>query len=195
MLDVGCKLKMKQTLTLIGLFWATFVFAQANNCDSIPWTKERKLFWNDFQATPDLTTKDTAQSFSRLYKKWSLRGDTLSIIVSCYFKPCLSWSKSKYSDTLLMHEQGHFDISEYFRRLSIKRFSEQNFKRQNIKSEIESINLDIDSQLKQFVALYESKTDFSRNKAMQVEWTNKILSLIDSLREFDQPKIVKEIVK
>ena len=185
---------MKQLFTLIALFWATFIYAQAGNCDSIPWTKERKLSWTDFKATPDTSSKDTAQSFIRLHKKWSLRGDTVSIIVSNYFKPCFAWSKSKISDTLLIHEQGHFDISEYFRRLLIKRFSEQNFKRSTLKAEIDNIFLDIENQQQQFLALYESKTDFSRNKTIQVEWANKIKILLDSLKEFDQQKITKEVI-
>ena len=186
---------MKQLLTLIGFFCTTFVFAQANNCDSIPWAKERKLSWNDFKAKPDTSSKDTVQSFIRLYRKWSLRGDSLSIFISGYFKPCLAWSKTKNADTLLIHEQGHFDISEYFKRLSVKRFSEQNFKRANLKTEIENINRDIEVQQKQFIALYESETDFSRNKTKQIEWTNKILDLLDSMKEFDKAVIVKEVLR
>ncbi|MEP7164590.1 MAG: hypothetical protein ABI741_07845 [Ferruginibacter sp.] len=182
---------MKHLLTLIGILWTSCLFAQTGNCDSIIWSKDRKLSWSDFKAKPDTALKDTAQSFIRLHKKWSLRGDTVTINVSSYFRPCLAWTKTKNADTLLMHEQGHFDISEYFRRLSIKRFSEQNFTRPNLKREIEAINLDIESQQKQLIDLYEVKTGNSRNRAVQVEWTNKILSLIDSLKEFDQPKITK----
>jgi hypothetical protein len=101
---------MKQYLTLIGLFWASFLFAQDNNCDSISWTKERKLSWADFKASPDTSTKDVAMSAIRLHKKWKLAGDTITIMISNYFRPCYAWSKSKDSDTLLMHEQGHFNI-------------------------------------------------------------------------------------
>ena len=182
---------MKQVLTFIAFLYSTFLFAQTGNCDSIPWSKERKLSWADFKATPDTGSKDTAQSYIRLHKKWSLRADTLTITVAGYFKPCFAWTKSKNADTLLMHEQGHFDISEYFRRLMVKRFSEQNFKRESFKKEIEAINLDIQTQQTAFVALYESKTDHSKNRAQQIEWTNKIRSLVESLKEFDQFKLIK----
>ncbi len=182
---------MKQLLLLVGFFCSTFSFAQTSNCDSISWTKDRKLSWADFKAAPDTSIKDTAQSYIRLHKKWSLRGDTLTITIANYFKPCLAWTKSKNADTLLMHEQGHFDISEYFRRLMVKRLSEQNFKRESFKNEMAAINQDIEAQQKAFIALYELLTDHSKNREMQIEWSNKIQSLIESLKEFDQARLIK----
>ncbi|MFT3910901.1 MAG: hypothetical protein QM737_15895 [Ferruginibacter sp.] len=186
---------MKYLLIITGILWTGFVFAQAKNCDSIVWSKERKLSWVDFRAVPDTNTKDTAQSFIRLYKKWSLRGDTLTITILNYFKPCMAWSRSKNADTLLIHEQGHFDISEYFRRSMIKRLSEQNFKRQTYKMEMQAIYTDIEKQQQEFIALYELKTGYSKNREIQVEWTNKIQALIESLAVFDTTKIVKIITE
>src|SRR5207249_3209014 len=99
--------KMKLFLTIFGLFGATLVFGQnTGGCDSILWTKERKLSWNDFKAPPDTTTEDVSLSSIRLYYRWKLSGDTLIIIVSNWFRPCFAWSKVKNSDSLLIHEQG-----------------------------------------------------------------------------------------
>ena len=54
-----------------------------------------------------------------------------------------------------------------------------------------SINQDIEAQQKAFIALYELLTDHSKNKEMQIEWSKKILSLIESLKEFDQARLIK----
>ncbi|MEO6490101.1 MAG: hypothetical protein ABIO04_09200 [Ferruginibacter sp.] len=186
---------MKHLFTLIGLFVSGCLFAQGNNCDSIAWAKDRKLMWTDFRATPDTSIKDVALSAIRLQKKWKLVGDTVSINIYSYFRPCYAWSKSKDSDTLLMHEQGHFNISEYFRRMMIKKLSEQNFKRRNLANDIQTIYLDINSQLKMFSELYDAKTDFSRNRGAQIEWTGKIMSMIDSLEAFADINIRKFVTE
>lgn len=184
---------MRYVLTLICFFTATMLFAQKTNCDSISWSKERKLSWDDFKADADTTTDYVTQSSIRLYYKWKLLADTLTISVANYFRPCFAWSKVKGADSLLVHEQGHFTISEYFRRLFIKRLSEQNFKRKNLQSEIQKIYRAISDEQKLLVDQYEARTDFGRIKSRQSEWNEKIANMLDSLIEFDKVEITKQI--
>src|SRR5262245_36804038 len=123
---------MKLAITLMLLFHATFLLSQGNNCDSIHWTKSAKLSWSDFKAVPDTTVDAGATSSLGIAYILKRTNDSVSIKTVCYFKPCLSWCKFKNSDTLLIHEQGHFNIAEYFRRLFIKRVFEYRFHDENV---------------------------------------------------------------
>jgi hypothetical protein len=73
--------------------------------------------------------------------------------------------------------------------------SEQNFKRKSLSGEIQAIYLDIIAQQRVYNELYDTKTGSGKNWEAQVEWTNKILSLLDTVAEFDKIKITKAITE
>lgn len=101
------------------------------------------------------------------------------------FNPCLSWSKNKESDRLLRHEQLHFDITEYFRRLYYKRVAEARYSPANINVLMRNIyqNIIYESQVMQ--EDYDVQTNHSLDADQQAAWQQKVADLLDGLRAYD----------
>jgi len=99
----------------------------------LPWSSNRPIEWDDFQGrTPEYaeTILQAAQIHITIWWRlemimeydcehhiWkaAVRGD--SLVVTNTMNPSLSWiAPGKQSNTILTHEQGHFDINEVYRR-------------------------------------------------------------------------------
>src|SRR6187431_1107599 len=107
---------MKILLIALLLFvFSAGASAQLQN-DTIYWSPCYKLKWDDFKGKPDTPSKYGAVSNPVVKYYLSANEDSFTIRVICFFIKSKSWSIFKNSDTLLIHEQGHFDISELFAR-------------------------------------------------------------------------------
>lgn len=90
--------------------------------ESIRWSS-RSLIWDDFPILESIGGKYEAQVHSKVYYEGSLENRDLSIFAS--MNPNLSGriaidTITKDSDQLLIHEQYHFNVSEYCARLMRK---------------------------------------------------------------------------
>lgn len=173
-------LKMKIAITLILIFLFNRSFAQ----DTIYWQPNYKLKWQDFQGIPDSSSKDGAISYPVIRYHLSANEDSFNVKVICFFIRSKSWSKFKKNDTLLMHEQGHFDIAELFARKLRKTFSEYKFNRQTVGKDIDKIFLLNRQQRTETDMLYDKETNHSQNTRQQVLWIKKIKTELDSLKDF-----------
>ena len=163
-------------------------FAQADKCDTINWTKKTKLNWSNFKAKPDTASSFKAVSVAGIGYNAQNIGDTLMIGIHCSFYTCESWTKSG-SGNLLKHEQTHFDIAEYFKRLFIKKLTASQLKRQSAFAQIQSIYEEIERLRDDFDNKYDSETNFSRNKAKQDKWMINIRMRIDKLNLIDKEQV------
>jgi len=116
----------------------TITSPSENDPNLIPWSKDYKITWDDFQGKPDrkyakelekFGAKVTATIDHRL--NWAIDDATtkikvqiIEVKVRCFFNKKLSWvrksllSKDKeYLKTVLNHEQGHLDLAEEHVRL------------------------------------------------------------------------------
>ena len=94
--------------------------------DIIPWSPEYCLNWSDFQAESNPAIYEDSHSFIKYGFTWIVDSDKLNenvvflinqITVSVEFNPLLSWVRtSELNDSLLKHEQGHFDLAEIIKR-------------------------------------------------------------------------------
>lgn len=181
---------MKTLFLLTLLFLSHDSNSQIINCDSIPWSNTIKLRWTDFKAQPDTTSEYGAISRISIAYKLTQVNDIVKIVVKCFFNPCISWRKSTSNDkTGLLHEQSHFDIAQYFKRLFIKRILEKQFSRQNFLKEVKDIYTTIASERASEDKKYDEKTDYSRNKQEQFRMTEKYKKMIESLKGFDKTSI------
>jgi len=171
------------------------VLAQNKQCDSIVWKADRKLTWNDFRGEPILSTAIAAKTQYSFSRTWNTRGFTLTTSMICYFSPCLSWSKNKNSENLLAHEQGHFDIAEYFRRLYYKRISEAYYSPPTLQSTMENIYRNILHDSERMQRAYDNETTHSLKKEQQQQWLIKIAGLLDSVRQYDKTEITVTLPK
>ncbi|MBX9449849.1 MAG: hypothetical protein KL787_09070 [Taibaiella sp.] len=123
---------MKNTLIISFILFYYWGFAQQHNNtlmqgqpqyaadDTLHWSKDRKLTWDDFQGIPDTTSTGMAGTSSGFVTKSKYTSDsTISIVVSAVFYKKESWVKAEFKDSAtLNHEQGHFDIAEVYARKS-----------------------------------------------------------------------------
>jgi len=94
--------------------------------DIISWSHDYCLKWSDFKAESNPGIYEDSHSFIKYGFTWVVDSDKLNknivflinqITVSVEFHPLLSWVRtSELNDSLLKHEQGHFDLAEIIKR-------------------------------------------------------------------------------
>jgi hypothetical protein len=167
------------------LFCIQFLsFSKASAQDTIYWQPTYKLKWEDFQGIPDSSSKDGAISRPAIKYHLSANEDSFNVKVICFFIRSKSWSKFKESDTLLMHEQGHFDIAELFSRKLRKAFAEYKFNAQTVGKDIDKLFILNKQERTAMDALYDKETNHSQNKQQQILWNKKIKTELNSLKKF-----------
>ena len=129
---------------MIRLITAIFILS-LSGVNHIEWDTKRKLEWSDFKGEPNANSSFFAMTNSGIKYGWSSSFDgskrTFEFEVSSYFDANNSWVKEgKNSDSLLVHEQIHFDISELKARELRTRLKSFNYT-QNYKFEIVTMNL------------------------------------------------------
>ncbi|QEC69761.1 hypothetical protein FRZ67_21575 [Panacibacter ginsenosidivorans] len=146
----------------------------------IEWSKNRKLTWDDFKGTPKvLTNINTA---AQTYCGFAYRSSTSSMISSARsftkatFDCRLSWVKpeEKGRADLLEHEQGHFDLSEIYRRLLSKRLSQEKINSFNSSAATDRIYKDVSSSYLTRQEAYERETNYGLDRQKQLEWEKEI---------------------
>jgi len=151
----------------------------------LPWTKERRLTWADYQGKPLKTEWASATTASGItYTLSSTIGNSesrLEIMVTSLFYPDKSWYKPDLcDDVVLSHEQLHFDITELFARKFRARLKGlKNDK--NIKKKVRAIFVEINKELGAFQNKYDRETNFSRNLEQQFIWNKKIAETLSEL--------------
>src|SRR5579859_591137 len=167
------------------LFWTLLLsFNKTYAQDTIYWQPTYKLKWEDFQGIPDSSSKDGAISRPVIKYHLSANEDSFNVKVICFFIRSKSWSKFKKNDTLLMHEQGHFDIAELFARKLRKAFAEYKFNAQTVGKDIDKLFILNKQERTERDVLYDKETNHSQNKQQQVLWNKKIKSELDNLKKF-----------
>lgn len=152
------------------------VFCQEQ--ETIPWSSDRKLTWEDFKGKPLKTEWAAATTASGISYEFSTSGtlDNLKVNFKVHtdFYPQKSWYRPEMCDSVVLsHEQLHFDISELFARKMRKKLKETSFT-QNVKAEVREIYREILKSLTAFQNKYDHQTNFSRNIEQQLIWNKKI---------------------
>jgi hypothetical protein len=171
---------MKIAITLVFAFLLNRSFAQ----DTIYWRADYKLKWEDFQGIPDSSSKDGAISRPVIKYHLSANEDSFNVKVICFFLRSKSWSKFKKNDTLLMHEQGHFDIAELFARKLRKAFAAYKFNTQTVGKDIDQLFILNKQERSELDMLYDKETNHSQDTRQQVLWIKKIKAELDTLQKY-----------
>lgn len=152
--------------------------------DTIYWSPCYKLKWEDFQGKADSSSQFGAVSRPGIKYYLSANEDSFNVKVICFFIKSRSWTRLKSSDTLLMHEQVHFDIAELFARKLRKSFSEYKFNYQTAGKDIDKLFLLNKQERIKMDTLYDKETNFSRNRKQQLLWNEKIKPELDKLKRY-----------
>src|ERR1051326_7957876 len=127
-----------KTVLLLSLAWMALCASMADP-DLIYWSG-KKLSWADFKGKHDENNPLDAYTYYQVSFDPQIKAaDSLIIKISCVFsKSRSSVRKPKMNDTLLMHEQGHFDIAEVNALRFCKKLSACHFTAANAQSLLDS---------------------------------------------------------
>ena len=153
----------------------TMVIAQEN---AVEWTPEVELKWTDFKGKPNeksIIAAVTASGISYTFNALERDGYyEVEYSVNTFFYPDQSWYRPQVCDDLVLsHENLHFDITELFARKMRKEMDQTRFT-ENVRSEIKAIYHRILQELAAFQELYDTETNFSRNRNAQQRWNQEI---------------------
>jgi len=178
-------MKILRNLLILTLFTVIYGFGVNGDADNdkIYWNQNTRLQWNDFKGKPDNSQIYDASTESTV--KCDLKGDneSITITVVCFFERSKSWvKKGKKNDTLLKHEQGHFDLAELYTRKLRKAMKEAKFTDKTINTEFRKIYQKYVGDLKKEQTLYDKETRHSIIYDKQKEWEARIAA---DLKEMD----------
>ena len=149
--------------------------------DSIPWTSGYKLKWQDFRGVPDRGSDRVAITVSNIGYSLTYNSTSFTVKVKCVFEKRKSWTTTLDS-LVLIHEQGHFDISEIFARKLRKAFKEYKFNAKTVQVDLKEIFTKINSERRLYNQLYDIETNSSQNQTMQQQWNKKIADELLALK-------------
>jgi hypothetical protein len=181
--------RLTTLLVLISLGW----MCQAQSTE-IKWAKNSRLGWNDFQGRIESTSDHAAKTFSGFKYSASVLKRTnsteIDFVVYAYFIKDLSWSHSdKRSNTLLGHEQGHFDIAELYARLLRKALAEYPYPKNLDDNVFDDIFNSYQHQRDSVQATYDKDTNHSRFKEGQMLWEKFLAGEINRFGNYADTKV------
>lgn len=177
---------MKSLITIFTLFFCSgAILAQENpgGKDYIYWSDEYELVWTDFEEIPERYSEHAAFSVVGYESSFNMNGQRYEAEIKTYFSKNESWSKS-WIASLLLHEQGHFDLAEVNARLFRKRVKEAMEAGTISVSVFEEMSDEAMAELDKAQKAYDEETNFSMNYRAQLEWSEKIAAQLKSLEAF-----------
>lgn len=174
------------SLVLILASFYSFVLPQPGG-DEIYWRKGIKLTWDDFQAEPNLKSGHTAVTSSRIKQNIYYGGnDSVSVAINACFLPNKSWvAFYGKEDSILQHEQLHFDICELHARKFRKIVADSTFSNVDIRNSLVNILNQIWLDLDAMEKLYDQETKRSMDRNKQKEWEIKIEKELKELEQYE----------
>jgi hypothetical protein len=150
-----------------------------SDSDTIYYSMDRPISWDDFQGKVDVNSIAGAVTSSGFGYGAAIttREDAIYIDldVYTYFSRSHSWKKSMiHSDYHLEHEQHHFDITMLGAERFCAAIRQAHFTASNYKQLINDIFERIFNENTELQETYDNQTEHSINREMQVAWNKKI---------------------
>lgn len=156
------------------------------------------ISWNDFKENP---------GYDKYYRKrakthWRLSIDIvdsnaqtnnqLKVNVEAILIRSLSWVRStnRIDNNLLIHEQLHFDMVEWFARRLRETLSKENFSIENYKKKIKNLYRNSLKELRNKQSDYDFETHGGNSLIEQNQWAKEIIEGIKGLREFSSSSVI-----
>ena len=181
------------------IFWYIFnssVSLQENK-DVILWDQTKKLTWNDFKGKPERRFAAASTSYDIL--KDIKKTDDLSaaVVVKAVFFCKDSWKNDYWAEeTILNHEQKHFDVVELFARKLRKSLQDAKFVNyEDLEKRSDEIYKIIDKQMDIYQDKYDDESDGSMDGSKQKIWNKKILDEINSLEVYKNISFTVTFIK
>lgn len=143
--------------------------------ETIYYNKNMKLTWKDFTGEPVMAGNAAAVTMSGFGYKASLKkaGDKgqLNIAVYCYFTKNKSWVKpNAKTGYILLHEQGHFDISYLAAQLFIQKAKELSSDAIACNKSLPELYNNVIAQMQKMQSDYDTQTKNGQLEVLQDKW-------------------------
>lgn len=147
----------------------------ANAQDTIHWRKDYQLSWPDFKGSPANNTSHKASTSSGISYSYTLHDSAYAFTAIAFFDSNKSWSKTNDSN-LLVHEQGHFDITQIYARRLQAALSKLTESTTIDEKKISTTSQKIIAEKNTFQRKYDLETGYGSNQTKQRQWTELIQS-------------------
>ncbi len=177
---------MKYFAIIIALIiFSSFLFTEKDK-DIILWQPDRPLTWDDFKGKPKRRFAAASTSYDILKNVSANNTASATLSIQAVFFCKDSWRNKYWTDnTVLEHEQKHFDIVELFSRKLRKLLQETPYLNYfDVKSKSDSLYTIIDKQMDVYQDKYDDETDGSMNGDRQREWSKKIINEINNFNSY-----------
>lgn len=164
-------------------------FNENKQSDTLRWRKDYHLNWSDFQGKDESNSPYSAQS-NCIYTLKTIpdfSNDTLyitEVLHPCFTRKA-SWVKpDALQDSLLLHEQLHFDLCELYGRKFRQRLKTLDFSLLQFDAQIKSTFESIWKEYGDAQRMYDAETEHGIIREKQNEWIIKVENELEQLREF-----------
>lgn len=150
------------------------------------WDAHNKLTWKDFKDTLITDSHRAAATNSGIRLDFTqTEQNSLTVNAICAMYPDGSWVDStRKSDYILLHEQYHFNITEYWCRKLKKDLAAARYSTKNFKEKIELIRKDDYSQCRDMQIEYDKETKHSEISEEQKKWERKVDELLKNTEDY-----------
>jgi hypothetical protein len=176
---------MRITIIILAVLLSSFSFP-GDDKDILVWDEKRPLNWDDFRGPPAKRWSAASTTYDILKFIEKKDDHSASVKIEAVFFCNKSWKKVSWiNNSVLIHEQKHFDIAELYARQLRQRLSLIKYKHyEDLKNKSDSIYDVIDKEMDVYQDKYDDETDASMNGDKQREWNKKITDEIEKLNAF-----------
>lgn len=160
-------------------------FARLYSQETIAWDSATKLTWADFRGRVDNSSPFSASTASGIVYKFRIDGEGYNDSITAVFYKTESWVRIR-DEKDLIHEQGHFDITEIFARKLRKRLREFVPKRGSLGKQLKQVYDDVEREREATENLYDAETRHSADADRQAYWLGRIRDQLKELEEYGE---------
>ncbi|MGQ0738700.1 MAG: DUF922 domain-containing protein [Bacteroidota bacterium] len=165
----------KSGITALLIIVGSFLYAQVVVINGEQ--TNRQLTWNDFRGAPDPASSHFAYTYWNIFYKYDafdFKGDTAKwkVIISVELGSN-SWKrKDKVTDTLLRHEQGHFNIGILCAMEIQEKADKTVFFRHDYQLRLVALIKEVIEKYRNVELQYDKETEHFFNRKQQWKWDN-----------------------
>ncbi|WP_189836576.1 DUF922 domain-containing protein [Subsaximicrobium wynnwilliamsii] len=172
------------------LLFAFMLFFGVQQETAFTWQPDRNLTWADYQAVVDPNSDAVALTaagitFSYSLKEADRRFVSFVATAEANFYPESSWyKKDKCNETVLAHEQLHFDIAELHVRMLRAALNDLETT-QAIKSDLRRVHRNANRDMAKMQNTYDLETNNSRDVEQQEQWASLVKNELEKYQQFE----------
>ncbi len=179
-------MRKKVHIYFLFVFVIAFLCAFQSDKNVLLWQQGKLLTWDDFNGKPEKRFAAASTHYDILQTVSEANQKPITVKVEAVFFRHKSWkNKNWINESVLVHEQKHFDIVELYARKLRKAISETKVKNHvDLITKTDELYKIYDKEMDVYQDKYDDETDGSMNGDKQREWMKKIMKEIADLDKY-----------